>query len=115
GQFLGSDRAQVFLRDLALRVEQVGHRQATRCVEVGRRVIDVEQCDRVTRRVFFQDRKSTRLNSSHVKNSYAVFCLKKKKCAQQGIVFRGESDGVVFVGQQVAWVIEGWRVVGSVV
>src|SRR5690606_39493641 len=29
---------------------------------------------RVTR-----DRKSTRLNSSHVKISYAVFCLKKKK------------------------------------
>src|SRR5690606_42064058 len=26
-----------------------------------------------------QDRKSTRLNSSHVKISYAVFCLKKKK------------------------------------
>src|SRR5690606_41617162 len=25
------------------------------------------------------DRKSTRLNSSHVKTSYAVFCLKKKK------------------------------------
>src|SRR5690625_6810649 len=25
-----------------------------------------------------QDRKSTRLNSSHVANSYAVFCLKKK-------------------------------------
>src|SRR5207302_8486341 len=25
-----------------------------------------------------QDRKSTRLNSSHVKISYAVFCLKKK-------------------------------------
>src|SRR5690606_41728909 len=25
------------------------------------------------------DRKSTRLNSSHVKKSYAVFCLKKKK------------------------------------
>src|SRR5690606_41721444 len=25
-----------------------------------------------------KDRKSTRLNSSHVKNSYAVFCLKKK-------------------------------------
>src|SRR5690606_40773754 len=27
----------------------------------------------------FRDRKSTRLNSSHVKSSYAVFCLKKKK------------------------------------
>src|SRR5690349_22818919 len=27
----------------------------------------------------FGDRKSTRLNSSHVEISYAVFCLKKKK------------------------------------
>src|SRR5699024_12736461 len=26
-----------------------------------------------------EDRKSTRLNSSHVSTSYAVFCLKKKK------------------------------------
>src|SRR5690606_41630821 len=29
------------------------------------------------------DRKSTRLNSSHVKISYAVFCLKKKNIIQQ--------------------------------
>src|SRR5690606_41030093 len=29
-----------------------------------------------------QDRKSTRLNSSHVKISYAVFCLKKKTYKQ---------------------------------
>src|SRR5690606_41673804 len=29
--------------------------------------------------VAIRDRKSTRLNSSHVKISYAVFCLKKKK------------------------------------
>src|SRR5690606_27400496 len=29
-----------------------------------------------------RDRKSTRLNSSHVKISYAVFCLKKKKAAR---------------------------------
>src|SRR5690349_23426558 len=28
---------------------------------------------------FEKDRKSTRLNSSHVEISYAVFCLKKKK------------------------------------
>src|SRR5690606_40308533 len=28
--------------------------------------------------IFKKDRKSTRLNSSHVKISYAVFCLKKK-------------------------------------
>src|SRR5690606_42032768 len=30
-----------------------------------------------------RDRKSTRLNSSHVKISYAVFCLKKKKKKNQ--------------------------------
>src|SRR5699024_12163531 len=30
----------------------------------------------------FIDRKSTRLNSSHVSISYAVFCLKKKKPAR---------------------------------
>src|SRR5436309_7454065 len=29
------------------------------------------------------DRKSTRLNSSHVKISYAVFCLKKKRRSTQ--------------------------------
>src|SRR5690606_40338807 len=37
-----------------------------------------------------QDRKSTRLNSSHVKISYAVFCLKKKK--QPGIDNECASD-----------------------
>src|SRR5256885_6571848 len=30
-----------------------------------------------------QDRKSTRLNSSHLVISYAVFCLKKKKSSNQ--------------------------------
>src|SRR5690349_22444614 len=29
---------------------------------------------------YASDRKSTRLNSSHVEISYAVFCLKKKTC-----------------------------------
>src|SRR5215204_7220345 len=29
------------------------------------------------------DRKSTRLNSSHTVISYAVFCLKKKKCTHK--------------------------------
>src|SRR3989442_2409056 len=31
----------------------------------------------------FRDRKSTRLNSSHVRISYAVFCLKKKNKRRQ--------------------------------
>src|SRR2546430_13368830 len=34
---------------------------------------------RLLRRDFGQDRKSTRLNSSHSQISYAVFCLKKKQ------------------------------------
>src|SRR5437773_9551507 len=35
---------------------------------------------RVARAAFIrEDRKSTRLNSSHITISYAVFCLKKKK------------------------------------
>src|SRR2546430_11407552 len=36
-------------------------------------------CGAADRRRLQQDRKSTRLNSSHSQISYAVFCLKKKK------------------------------------
>src|SRR5438034_8713977 len=39
---------------------------------------EVDQ-DRLEPHVAVQDRKSTRLNSSHTVISYAVFCLKKKK------------------------------------
>src|SRR5258705_2255438 len=39
-----------------------------------------------------QDRKSTRLNSSHLGISYAVFCLKKKKNIQKKIVDTTELD-----------------------
>src|SRR5699024_12610615 len=38
-----------------------------------------EVLSRVTETGFRVDRKSTRLNSSHVSISYAVFCLKKKR------------------------------------
>src|SRR5258705_9224595 len=34
------------------------------------------------------DRKSTRLNSSHLGISYAVFCLKKKKLPSPNLTFR---------------------------
>src|SRR5262245_63998550 len=37
------------------------------------------------------DRKSTRLNSSHLGISYAVFCLKKKTRLPLGTVDRGRS------------------------
>src|SRR5437899_3821971 len=37
-----------------------------------------------------RDRKSTRLNSSHLGISYAVFCLKKKKKSQKIVLPRKE-------------------------
>src|SRR6266581_3755760 len=37
-----------------------------------------------------EDRKSTRLNSSHPSISYAVFCLKKKNVRAQVLARRGE-------------------------
>src|SRR5690242_21676506 len=40
----------------------------------AKRVVDVVAAGEAD-----QDRKSTRLNSSHMSISYAVFCLKKKK------------------------------------
>src|SRR5688500_19537619 len=36
-------------------------------------------CTRIVATAQFRDRKSTRLNSSHLVSSYAGFCLKKKK------------------------------------
>src|SRR5690606_41086506 len=45
------------------------------CVSASHRTASFEILERLSR----TDRKSTRLNSSHVKISYAVFCLKKKK------------------------------------
>src|SRR5256885_5725871 len=46
----------------------------------ARRAIRMALCAaRSTRGVAVRDRKSTRLNSSHLVISYAVFCLKKKK------------------------------------
>src|SRR5215813_9214107 len=40
---------------------------------------EVREGSRRARSWCLRDRKSTRLNSSHVRISYAVFCLKKKK------------------------------------
>src|SRR6266700_1234167 len=47
-------------------------------VATGRVIDDIKEL-RVASDYRNRDRKSTRLNSSHVKISYAVFCLKKKK------------------------------------
>src|SRR5437660_5375934 len=52
--------------------------QVTLRVQVGEN-IDLPGAVATERSVSHLDRKSTRLNSSHVAISYAVFCLKKKK------------------------------------
>src|SRR5439155_15551944 len=64
----------------APRAESAGARDG-RC---GRRggylpILARARCRSWARRKRRRDRKSTRLNSSHVAISYAVFCLKKKK------------------------------------
>src|SRR2546426_8394524 len=56
----------------------LGRREAVR-VSGLERAGWAERCERDPKR----DRKSTRLNSSHLVISYAVFCLKKKKKGNQ--------------------------------
>src|SRR3989442_9584759 len=48
-------------------------------VPIGPVVLDAPHQARQQAPSQVRDRKSTRLNSSHVRISYAVFCLKKKK------------------------------------
>src|SRR5690606_39730418 len=78
--------------DLAVR-ERVRRGLPQRAIAIDRltdRDVTVEECEAafsagfekaldITLEPLELDRKSTRLNSSHVKTSYAVFCLKKKK------------------------------------
>src|SRR5690606_41499755 len=56
-------------------------RRAERCTKLGPIMSRDRECLRCLKCEWLwpvRDRKSTRLNSSHVKISYAVFCLKKK-------------------------------------
>src|SRR5690625_5934405 len=69
----------VFLRPLlelfhrsAIAVGPIMYRGTTHIVAVEQEVAAIMRRSKI-------DRKSTRLNSSHVAISYAVFCLKKKK------------------------------------
>src|ERR1035438_10757856 len=48
-------------------------------------LVQVRACGICGSDVHGLDRKSTRLNSSHLGISYAVFCLKKKKIKQQKV------------------------------
>src|SRR5690349_24262067 len=67
-------------------VRRVGHCTRGQCAAACRRRTPRSRCGGVVAAGIDdelagqrRDRKSTRLNSSHVEISYAVFCLKKKK------------------------------------
>src|SRR2546428_2534385 len=66
--------------EVAAALEKLGRRALAVKADVGSER-DVRAMVDATRERFgrLEDRKSTRLNSSHDQISYAVFCLKKKK------------------------------------
>src|SRR5690554_7431587 len=68
----GPQRADVAAVELV--VEGADHQQQHRIEDEAPLALELEQHGGLE-----GDRKSTRLNSSHVRISYAVFCLKKKK------------------------------------
>src|SRR6266702_4947592 len=82
----GPRRQRLAIRDLVLDSQLRTAQRAATALELSPREFDLlwflaSHADRVYSReqLLTRDRKSTRLNSSHVAISYAVFCLKKKK------------------------------------
>src|SRR5690554_7361155 len=66
--------AQILVVDLSRNAASLGEQFGQR-----REHLEVIAYHGIGELLELQDRKSTRLNSSHVRISYAVFCLKKKK------------------------------------
>src|SRR5262245_66337221 len=64
---------------LPISLANEGHAGATAGVERPCERIDLQKTIGLRESSSPRDRKSTRLNSSHLGISYAVFCLKKKK------------------------------------
>src|SRR5207253_9351294 len=61
------------------RTRRLAAARSERMAGYCRRSRSLRIMSRERERLQYPDRKSTRLNSSHVAISYAVFCLKKKK------------------------------------
>src|SRR3712207_8549518 len=71
--------------DHLIREREVGMREAAREMDFERAAKLRDELSALTHvRDRQQDRKSTRLNSSHANISYAVFCLKKKRKISTG-------------------------------
>src|SRR3712207_8781098 len=67
------------LLDLAEALAEPPEHLVERSREAADLVVGPGRHDAAVEVTALQDRKSTRLNSSHANISYAVFCLKKKK------------------------------------
>src|SRR6266498_5949246 len=63
-------------------------RRRPRCCPSSPPQIWFAPCPVSTCQSSWRDRKSTRLNSSHVRISYAVFCLKKKKKTHELLFYK---------------------------
>src|SRR5690625_1586095 len=70
-------RLQQFIQSLEQRLNVIDARREAHVPERDQKVLRLLQSARAAMTNFERDRKSTRLNSSHVAISYAVFCLKK--------------------------------------
>src|SRR3712207_8795670 len=73
----GNGRAERFIRTLKENLLWV--RGFDTVEELRQALLDFRDTYNATWLIERQDRKSTRLNSSHANISYAVFCLKKKQ------------------------------------
>src|SRR3712207_8937670 len=72
----GTEAHKVSIRIILLQPELIGTKLIRRYAVME---YQAKQKGRKKQHGQHQDRKSTRLNSSHANISYAVFCLKKKK------------------------------------
>src|SRR6266511_6281891 len=82
---LAQQRQRPLLANLALLLPAAQHRRVTRR---DRQHLVRREREELRR---LEDRKSTRLNSSHVKMSYDVFCLKKKRAGRSVFDVMAES------------------------
>src|SRR3712207_6983327 len=72
-----------YIRDVILpgaKVNPKGMNENIRYIQYQQKSFSLDFDDLILFAIYIlEDRKSTRLNSSHANISYAVFCLKKKK------------------------------------
>src|SRR5436309_7412088 len=74
------------LRDLSFAASRIREGEFDSRLDENTMTSEIRQVNMGFNRMAREDRKSTRLNSSHVKISYAVFCMKKKTDIPQAVM-----------------------------